>query len=118
MFMPSGIISFIIMPSLVISQDIRHIIIGMGIMPFIIGFIIIGFIMPPIIPMGIGIMPPIIGIMPLIMGISAILPVVAVLVIVLSRRSALGKTNPAAHINATDQAVCRSWGGPLMGRLS
>ena len=65
--MPSGAIIFIIMPSFVISQDIRHIIIGimppiiMGfimppiiIMGFIIGFIIIGFIIGIII----GIMPP------------------------------------------------------------
>ncbi len=71
-----GII-FIIMPSFVISQDIRHIIgiipppimgiiMGIimpfiGIMPFIIG------IMPPIMPLPIiGIMPPIIGIIPFI----------------------------------------------------
>ena len=63
-----GII-FIIMPSLVISHVILHII---GIMPDI----IIGIIMPPIMPFIIGmpIIPFIIGIMPFIMGIVPFMP--------------------------------------------
>jgi hypothetical protein len=55
---------FIIIPSLVISQDILHII---GIMPPPIMGIIIGIIMPFIIGMGI-MLPFIIGIMPFIIG--------------------------------------------------
>jgi hypothetical protein len=68
------------MPPAVILQVIRHIIIGIGIMPVIIGimpfmgimpFIVIGFIMPIM-----GIIPPImlfiIGMPPIIMGMAGI----------------------------------------------
>ncbi len=111
--MRSGIIIFIVMPSLVISQDMRHIIIGI-IMPFIIGFTmgmppIIGFIgiTPPII----GIIPPIIGfimgIMPPIMGIIGISPVIAVLVMVFSCVGR-GKTAPIELCGRSDEPLALS----------